>query len=334
MGEIMVNDKRVSAGIFSFPPKLLTPEIGRVSSQAEHLGQGDFKRLFSYLGDSGQKTILTIVEMALISSDIYEDSIDAFLESIESDKYRLPPDCYIKRLSNEELSEKGLNPDKFCNSRSGLYSGLYYNGRTGEYILAFRGTEGTVRLNGKRQPESEKDWDYGNMPNQVGLKSPQYTEAMELAEHLKERLEGGFRITGHSLGGGLAAAAAIIVRKGGTLTFNSAGLHRATLQRYNRARGRKKAPGKWGSRHLIDNYFVIGEIVTSTNWLLKTLFSIFLFPLAIFTMPLAAGGIAHKIKPADWKKTPMQRHQMSELINSFLKERKLLAKMERYYRSR
>ena len=50
------------------------------------------------------------------------------------------------------------------------------------------------------------------------------------------------------------------------------------------------------------------------------------------SLPLAAGGLAIKIKPANRFKTPMQKHQMSQVIESIIAENNLLEKMNEYYR--
>jgi hypothetical protein len=89
--------------------------------------------------------------------------------------------------------------------------------KTQKPVVAFRGT--SVRP------------DYATDGKQaVGLREDSYTRAMELAAKLKNKgIDAEF--TGHSLGGGLAAAAALSSGKTAT-TFNSAGVHGNTVQEY------------------------------------------------------------------------------------------------------
>lgn len=88
----------------------------------------------------------------------------------------------------------------------------------GDKVLAFAGTETMV------------DWKT-NLLQGLGFESAQYTMAIDIAESY-----GAITFTGHSLGGGLASAAAI--HTGGTATvFNAAGLHNNTLGDYKRSRG-------------------------------------------------------------------------------------------------
>lgn len=87
------------------------------------------------------------------------------------------------------------------------------------YILAFGGTDGA----------SLDDWD-DNIWQAAGVYSEQYAAAMEIGDGVKAsvRITNGLIVTGHSLGGGLASASAI-VGDFTYYTFNAAGLNRSTL---------------------------------------------------------------------------------------------------------
>ena len=61
---------------------------------------------------------------------------------------------------------------KLSDKDSGFYAGFYRNDETGEYALAFRGTN-----------EVLKDFGKGNIPN-LNDSSPQYKHAVELATQL------------------------------------------------------------------------------------------------------------------------------------------------------
>lgn len=102
---------------------------------------------------------------------------------------------------------------------TGLKAALFIDGN-GNQVLAFAGTDFT----------SWADWK-ANILQGMGLKSSQYTNAIALAESY-----GPITYTGHSLGGGLASAAAIYTGGSGVV-FNAAGLHNNTIGNFSRNRG-------------------------------------------------------------------------------------------------
>jgi RHS repeat-associated protein len=110
-------------------------------------------------------------------------------------------------------------------SKESMRATLFKNNKTGRYVLAFRGTE-IVNLSDATT----------NFSQGVGLVSDRYEDAMSLAEDVSNDLAknnhvdfGELELIGHSLGGGLATAAAIA--NGLTATvFNPAGLHKNTLK--------------------------------------------------------------------------------------------------------
>ncbi len=109
------------------------------------------------------------------------------------------------------LEGKGLMP------KGGFQDGFSANlsqGKGGKYFLAFRGTE----------PE----WGdiFTDIAQAFGFKTSQYRQAetLALAVSAHPDVQGNITFTGHSLGGGLASAAASITG-GDAVTFNAAGLH-------------------------------------------------------------------------------------------------------------
>jgi pimeloyl-ACP methyl ester carboxylesterase len=101
---------------------------------------------------------------------------------------------------------------------------IYQDYITGEnqYVLAFGGTDDKIW-------ELEfNDW-LNNIKQGLGWSAPQYTAAMEIGRAVG-RAVGQTRliVTGHSLGGGLASAAALVAGVRAD-TFNAAGLHEYTL---------------------------------------------------------------------------------------------------------
>ena len=109
-----------------------------------------------------------------------------------------------------------------CELQVGAAS-LYKNGKTGQYVLAFRGTE-----------ISNLSDSVTNFVQGVNLDSAAYGDAIELAENViadlkKQGVDAGkLELVGHSLGGGLASAAAVGNGLKATV-FNPAGLSKTTL---------------------------------------------------------------------------------------------------------
>jgi RHS repeat-associated protein len=90
------------------------------------------------------------------------------------------------------------------------FQAALFRGSDGTYYLAFRGTEGgplSVVLPGT---EGNRDWTT-NRAQGKGQRTSQYNQAIALVKRVQERivnkLGGKLILTGHSLGGGLAAAA-------------------------------------------------------------------------------------------------------------------------------
>lgn len=82
----------------------------------------------------------------------------------------------------------------------------------GRWVLAFRGTD------------ELSDWLSNGQQALSGKQTAQYEAAIKVAVQVRDKLGSSFLIAGHSLGGGLAAAAAYEtgIR---AITFNAAGLH-------------------------------------------------------------------------------------------------------------
>ncbi|MCA9688312.1 MAG: DUF2974 domain-containing protein [Myxococcales bacterium] len=128
--------------------------------------------------------------------------------------------------------------------RSDLYAALYRDRADARaYTLAFRGSDGA------------RDWLTANVQSIVG-RAPQYREAIELVDALRGELDGPLRLTGHSLGGGLAAYAAVAFGLTAT-TYNAPGVHDKLLAAVERTRDHAAT--------LIRNYYVRGELVTTAQ---------------------------------------------------------------------
>jgi hypothetical protein len=157
--------------------------------------------------------------------------------------------------------------------KKGFAAGLYL-GPDGKYYLAMRGT----------QPTSGANW-WANFKQALGFKTPQYEQAVRLAQLVYEKLDGNVVFVGHSLGGGLASAASYATG-GSAITFNAAGLS----GRY--------ATGDPGD---IRAHYISGDILSMAQ------------DYTPFIMPSAAGTrIPHDA--VHWYEDPLSRHLMSNFL--------------------
>jgi len=106
----------------------------------------------------------------------------------------------------------GYHPNDVITMIHGFGAALYQAGN-GKYMLAFRGT----------RPTSMADW-VANIDQWANLPALQYEYAIDLATEVVQKFGvGNVIMVGHSLGGGLASAAANATGARG-ITFNAAGL--------------------------------------------------------------------------------------------------------------
>ena len=129
------------------------------------------------------------------------------------------------RLSKADIEKLQLNPALFNtkDDESGFYASIYKNEKNGGYAVAMRGTE-----------VSERNDIIADAAQGIGLSNAQYDKAHKLSEALIDSPninKKNMTITGHSLGGGLAATAGYITGYP-TYTFNAAGVHKNTLNKY------------------------------------------------------------------------------------------------------
>ena len=119
------------------------------------------------------------------------------------------------------------------------YSGvLYYNKSADTYVYANRGTN----------PIDVRDW-VNNYQQGQGKGSRQYSIAIENAKLLSSALA-NLEFTGHSLGGGLAIAQALVTNRK-AIVFNNADVHLNTIAEFDSDFS--------NARNLITSYIVEGE---------------------------------------------------------------------------
>ena len=134
-------------------------------------------------------------------------------------------DLKVGLIGDWKVSEEIIEGLKLIDDDSGFKSMLFERTVDGvkEYTYAFAGTD----------KWSLKDWE--NNILQIAGKSKQYKMAMKNADALIKGLEGKkLTFTGHSLGGGMAAACAYHTG-GRALTFNPAGVSCLTIESNSRA---------------------------------------------------------------------------------------------------
>lgn len=170
-------------------------------------------------------------ELALINRDVYQET------GSQVAGWRPVPDEALRRL--------GLEPHDFVDHDSGFRARLYVN-EDGRYVLALCGTNEGL------------DW-RSNVRQGIGLKDEQYNLAVTVAENVRGALGDRFMITGHSLGGGLAAIAAMKVNAP-AVTFNAAGVHDNTFERNDLDPDAARAHA--AESGLIRRYTVDNEILT------------------------------------------------------------------------
>ncbi|MBC8726457.1 DUF2974 domain-containing protein [Paraburkholderia sp. 31.1] len=172
------------------------------------------------------------VEKARLSDHVYEPS-------------RPVPEGWANRSGDTEFLDRyGLDAMDFTIKGSNFRAQLYEPdaavfGSDMNPTLAFKGTEMT----------SLADWS-NNVNQSVNIESEYYERAVRSGTKLREITE-PIDITGHSLGGGLCSAASVASSKD-CWSFNAAGLHPKTVERY----GGQVTPSN------INAYHVKGDILT------------------------------------------------------------------------
>ncbi|WP_312820554.1 PAAR-like protein [Kaistella carnis] len=171
------------------------------------------------------------IDLGLIAGeDVYKDKANDLtgLDEKNKNKSNASPEQIARiadynRLEEKDMRALGFDPTDFHPRKAdgsideGFYAQLYE--KDGKYVLAFRGTQ--------EGPDIVEDGVQG-----IGISSSQYDQAAKLAQKVKDNQYTGNNtvITGHSLGGGLAAIAGGVTGYP-TYTYNAAGVHDKTLKR-------------------------------------------------------------------------------------------------------
>ncbi|MGP2514839.1 phospholipase [Yersinia sp. 2545 StPb PI] len=156
------------------------------------------------------------------------------------------------RLSDGELLAAGIDPASLFNSASGFQAGIYHDNQ--QYVLSFAGTNDV------------NDW-LSNIRQATGYDDVQYNQAVAVGKTAKMAFGDALVITGHSLGGGLAATAALA---SGTfaVTFNAAGVSDHTINRLGMDPTQARiSAGNGGVRCYSEQYDLLTDAQEST-WLI------------------------------------------------------------------
>lgn len=171
---------------------------------------------------------------ALLAQDVYNDTA--------------APPAGFRVASEAELRDLNLDPSVL---QAGDFRARVYAEGSGDdtrYVIAMRGT----------RFESLADWTT-NAQQAFGADSAHYRSALLIGERIgRSDLAEQVSFTGHSLGGGLASAAAIAGGRPAD-TFNASGLHDATIERGDAIR----AANGTSTTASVQAWYVDGEILSS-----------------------------------------------------------------------
>lgn len=226
------------------------------------------------------------VEMARLSKAAYDDSG--------------APAGWKRLNDNVESMPASLRGLPWTDPQTGFRAAVFESEAPGpdgkkQTVLAFRGTaEG-------------QDWTKANLPQGAGLGSSYHTNAIRIAQGMSDVYGDKMKVTGHSLGGGLAATAASVAGAKAD-TFNAAGVHQNTLAQVGQST--RDADG------LVENYRVQGELLTAAQENVVSKYVVPVVGTAVVLPVKNALGLAKGLDPVAWfdyarGKGPMPKPELS-----------------------
>ena len=148
------------------------------------------------------------------------------------------------RMGDEDVRAAGIDPTLLHDAKSG-FDASFYRDAGGHVALVYAGTD------------EGRDWKH-NFGQGLGFRDAQYDQAIAVAREAKLAFGDRLVLSGQSLGGGLAAAAAM-VNEVPAVTFNAAGVHDNTVERYGLDADTVKQQADQG---LVRHYVVEHDILT------------------------------------------------------------------------
>lgn len=240
-----------------------------------------------------------LVTKSLVAADVYADGSGA-TSSIPSHVLRLEGEAVKLFLGAD------FDGGKLRNHLNGYYAALYFDKSSNTFLLANRGT-GDIA-----------DW-ANNAQQALGLPAQQYTQAVELAHSVKAAIEKkyglalGLEFIGHSLGGSLASAQAIALQDCDAVTFNAAGLHKLTAERFN-------AKLTESSANRITAHQVKGEVLTAVQGRLADVFRGVMVPEAAGrSIEMQPEVDLPRLRPGLAVAQSFERHMMDEVLLEVLR---------------
>lgn len=189
--------------------------------------------------------ITELSNAAAMAQDSYNDNSD---EAAQIGDY-----TRINTDNQDELDEifgpGTFTPKDFnTNTNDGFFASVYKNNNTGQYFVAFRGSE-------PKGMQFYHDWFIEDGGQAFGAQTPQIKKTMDLANKMDDATNGNVSFTGHSLGGGNSAMASYYTGLPG-YTFNTRGVHDNTLEYLDEN-------GAVGSTSNITNYSTSNDILNA-----------------------------------------------------------------------
>ncbi|MEO0501323.1 MAG: Mbeg1-like protein [Pseudomonadota bacterium] len=176
----------------------------------------------------GKGTEQRELDMARLADDVYQTNATP------------PPGWRV--ASEADLKNINLTPADLTISDTGFRARVYVagSGENTDYVVAFKGTDFSSRI----------DW-INNVRQALGGNSPYYDQAIRIGRETAFA-DADIEFVGHSLGGGLASAAAIASGFDAS-TYNAAGLSNNTINKAIASNPCGDAPGH------VTAYYVPGE---------------------------------------------------------------------------
>ena len=189
--------------------------------------------------------ITELSNAAAMAQDSYNDNSDEATQI--GDYTRINTD-------NQDELDAIFGPGKLqiedfdTNETDGFFASVYKNNNTGQYFVAFRGSE-------PKGMQFYHDWFIEDGGQAFGAQTPQIEKTMNLSKKMDEATNGNVSFTGHSLGGGNSAMASYYTGLP-AYTFNTRGVHDNTLKYLDEN-------GAIGSSSNITNYSTSNDILNA-----------------------------------------------------------------------